>query len=521
MVTAVNSIAAVKATVTSDLTVALDAPGLEGFFFWTAGDFSGETDDIHVVASNFTPSTSGAWVRQGASAITHRPSGSGAKRRPLSGKLDEWVSVTDFGAKGDADRNGGGTDDTAAIQAAIDASDTVYFPGSREGRLYKFSNLTLKTRTRLRGDGPRASVLRQIPTANGYALEFVAFSGNVPGDIAEGTFGLSDIGIETAPVAGTAIGIGPDSPASMLTTENLRIVNQHAETLSSPPYSVPSGTVAMAFDGGSNPAGGSAVPVFVGHHRNLEIRSFETAISARNIVNEQTFATTWIIDCKKAFDLNNVSTWAIEASVETHVENARGYVFSGPVANVHIRGGRVEMPVAGCYLIELDGSAQLSNVVASLPANLLILGDIGMPFLPGRKVLGTWRKGLYVEGFETGPSASGRRVLAGSTATDSNGSEYQLAVRQFMLGGQGAGNGRIVLGRNAGNDDGIIQNDGSHLALSHPKGVKFPNSGGAGGYAEPLWLGGYALWIDSGGKLRIRLGAPAGDTDGVVVGTQS
>ena len=38
---------------------------------------------------------------------------------------------------------------------------------------------------------------------------------------------------------------------------------------------------------------------------------------------------------------------------------------------------------------------------------------------------------------------------------------------------------------------------------------------------NPLILGGYHLWIDSSGRLRIKSGAPASDTDGVVVGTQT
>ena len=41
-------------------------------------------------------------------------------------------------------------------------------------------------------------------------------------------------------------------------------------------------------------------------------------------------------------------------------------------------------------------------------------------------------------------------------------------------------------------------------------------SGGA-----PLTLGVYQLWVDAGGRLRMKSGAPASDTDGTIVGTQS
>ena len=65
----------------------------------------------------------------------------GAINRPFNQKLNEWVSVKDFGAVGD-----GTTDDTAAFQAAIDYLTTVtgnngyLFPGTG-GTLYIPSNI--------------------------------------------------------------------------------------------------------------------------------------------------------------------------------------------------------------------------------------------------------------------------------------------------------------------------------------------------------------------------------------------
>lgn len=40
-------------------------------------------------------------------------------------------------------------------------------------------------------------------------------------------------------------------------------------------------------------------------------------------------------------------------------------------------------------------------------------------------------------------------------------------------------------------------------------------------WIHPLWMGGFALWIDGSGRLRIMSGAPASDGDGTIVGTQS
>lgn len=63
----------------------------------------------------------------------------------------------------------------------------------------------------------------------------------------------------------------------------------------------------------------------------------------------------------------------------------------------------------------------------------------------------------------------------------------------------------------AGN--GTINFDGTNY--------QFAGSSGATGYQKPLYLGSYALWVDSTGDLRIKSSAPTSDTDGTIVGTQS
>lgn len=102
-----------------------------------------------------------------ATAISYTASFAGATAQTVQTKLEQYVSVKDFGAVGD-----GVTDDTAAIQAAIDSQAgflSVYFPAG----VYKVtSQITISDdRVMLYGDGVATRILFN-PTANAVCFLF-------------------------------------------------------------------------------------------------------------------------------------------------------------------------------------------------------------------------------------------------------------------------------------------------------------------------------------------------------------
>lgn len=84
----------------------------------------------------------------GSSLVGFIDSRAGAVPQTIQDVLREAVSVKRFGAKGD-----GVTDDTAALQLAINLSATVGFVARAPAGTYNHTGLTYKNGSRLRGDG--------------------------------------------------------------------------------------------------------------------------------------------------------------------------------------------------------------------------------------------------------------------------------------------------------------------------------------------------------------------------------
>jgi hypothetical protein len=127
---------------TNSSTVTLTAPAALGDQFLFQGGA--------VITGDQTPGSSVSFIQAGVGAIT----------RNMQDKARESVSVKDFGAVGD-----GVTDDTAAIQAAINSLGTfgaVVFPSGT----FKFSGITISNSISIEGSGYQNGATRFLnPTA--------------------------------------------------------------------------------------------------------------------------------------------------------------------------------------------------------------------------------------------------------------------------------------------------------------------------------------------------------------------
>jgi hypothetical protein len=123
----------------------------------------------------------GTGISPDACGVTYDPPFTGAVAYPVCEKLDQVMSVKDFGAVGD-----GVADDTAAIQLALNAGQNgaVYFPTGT----YKVSSpLTVKPSTHVFGSGFDAIIKTNSATANIFNvsgqyvyISDIAFNSSVP-----------------------------------------------------------------------------------------------------------------------------------------------------------------------------------------------------------------------------------------------------------------------------------------------------------------------------------------------------
>ncbi len=407
-----------------------------------------------------------------------------------------------------------GTDDTVSIQAALNENLNVVLPGTRSGRRYMFTHLTVPARSSLAGDGAYCSILRQFEDV-AVGIPALTLTGNLAPNIADGARYWSDFGVEVQSNVGVSV---KAASASLSRTRNLRLMHLVNETASAKPYPVVGGTIGFDFDARVAPQGA----IFLLDHRTLEIRSFETAMKAVGAVNDNR-VHGWFLDCKYGFDLEATSCWHTDVAFETGVDDAIKYRFRSSVSNFE-GCGRCEIAVATDPITDLPVSSTDQHMVEFIGTVLTSMTDFrDKPILisqdgnawPGRKYKGTLPRGALFH----------VQVLTGGALTHATFGNDAYTLQQgppLQLGGLARGNGSLLFGRAADNVLSSIEvQDGLNLTLDSPNGVKIAQLQFGNGYLKPFIIGSYMFWVDSLGKLRIKPGYPTSDTDGDVVGSQS
>lgn len=199
---------------TGNLTVFVDGVNqYEGTsYIETDGTTVTFTAGLHVGALvKFTTATQTTGNATDASVVTYDPPFIGGVATTVETKLAQYISVKDFGAVGD-----GSTDDTAAIQAALDVENgnvSVYFPRG----VYKITDTILIRQnhaTKMHGDGfnPQettnpieGTVIKWAGAANG-----LMFSSNVAGGANTSGLIIKDMRFDGDNIASRGMVIGAD-----------------------------------------------------------------------------------------------------------------------------------------------------------------------------------------------------------------------------------------------------------------------------------------------------------------------
>jgi hypothetical protein len=158
-----------------------------------------------------------------------------------------------------------------------------------------------------------------------------------------------------------------------------------------------------------------------------------------------------------------------------------------------------------------DGLSQVeiaNSYFEAQPYNIYLTGTYGLGVnLHGNMLWGATNTSVYNHAATSLGVYSGNRV-AGTTL------DWDILQTDLV-------NSNIRLDCNYDRGPGAFRSLTGNITVVDPTGYSILGASGATGYTRPLYLGAYALWVGSDGKLYIKSGIPTSDTDGTVVGSQT
>jgi hypothetical protein len=302
-----------------------------------------------------------ATERISSDLVTFTQEGVGAVPRTVQSKLEESVSVKDFGAVGD-----GLADDTVAIQKALDSgASSVYLP---EGT-YLFSTLTVNKNTRLHGAHARTSILKH--TGAGTAVQCV-YSGSEPDGrgsyISEGWFIFEDFEL----MANGTFGFRVGNTRSSFSMFNRLYIRHRRDLESGAGYFA--GSIAIDCD---NTPWDSGDSTYLSKVHHCFIRGFEAAINLQAVVNTWEINRLWTIECYKQIVLSATTGISIiDSYFESGVAGATGFVFlSGGGNQINIIGTTFELTSVAATQYAYTFIGGTWETITVVGAKYLIQGD--------------------------------------------------------------------------------------------------------------------------------------------------
>ena len=524
-----------------------------------------------VAVQQVTPATD-------ASAVTYTPAGTGAVDTTVQAKLRETISVKDFGAVGD-----GVTDDTTAIQAALDYAGSLSIPDSSfpgygyvvkgggtvylpAGQYLTSSVLTVPQNVSFEGAGKYSTVIRPtgneavirndgFPTGTGtYDVAGMAFRNfSILGDRTKAAqIGLAFLRLTSATIENVSISRCGYVGVAMYQCGVNQVNN--LECISNGDHGL---YIASGFDtwGGSANNLPSNANVFT-FYRGLQNEG--AGIYFANGTNGNIFVGA---NCEyNHYSAGNNVGYNVHVATNSYSPNCfYGLWTEGPVqAHVYVASSDISVFVklidwkhfgdgtSGSVdraLILNTGSATVQNATATATSYKTISGS-NAPFRIQNKSTSFLQLlnvgGATVSGIDFVEDATGAKTGLFNNLRQDNSGSIQGAIYgpQTFYNDGSAGDGVAYRRDNQSYawyqarafQRDILLGDGSaapdagfqRLAAGQigPISGDFFNVGSQWDGSH-LIMGSYHLWVDATGDLRIKSSAPSGDTDGDVVGTQS
>lgn len=537
------------------------------------------TSGVHVGAEvKFTTAVQTTTGAMDASMVGYTAGFTGATGQTVQTKLEQYVSVKDFGAVGD-----GVTDDTAAIQAALSAANQVYFPTPAVD--YLVSSIDIPADRTLVTDGASVKFQQKSGQPVGtrvfnvmgpnVVIGDMTVEGNISTDTDEqnhaininsGVAGTSLYNVRVGNIRGINIrgdviyigqtlSSGTVSGVSVASADGNNILRNVVSIVGGADIEIGqvTGPAVGYMHVDVEPDGtytGNAVNVHVGQVKGRHIGVVVNNPSGDLVFNEN--IQFGEVNLDPSFATQSTPAYAPGASIASRAVILRSTkdVAIGTLKVNGYNGSAIWKEGGGVSEISVNiGQAFFSdcnkvdgNTYGYVMCNNVTFGylnaDTPLVTSVNQHVLGADNCVVNSGQFSLGSTASLARNGSGAAIRNANITFKGTATSTYIV--LGATNAQLknctVTGveRLAGFSTGVdVENSSITTSIGVLNTVTkavYKNSTinsqyyafatGDRAYTEAIAFGSQFLWVDSAGKLRIKSGAPTSDTDGTVVGTQ-